>query len=420
MLRVFFWINVFMGAVTAMPAFAAAPGEWTLPAAAERVWELTPRAQIANAERELRQAQAGAARAWPDPRVSARADNALGQEDGRGGYAVRELEFAQALPLRRGPQQARADAALAGAESGARSTRLQMERETAQRYHALQLRAAQYELAQRRVQAADASMRPRGKLVRYLPQAERLRLQIVHELAQQAVASAEGEWAEAVAQFRALLQLPDDAAPRVMTLAAPPAPPALTQIAERLPQHPALQQTQYALAAARAGIDVARAQRWAQVELSVIGAREYIAGERRDVTGVGVGMSLPLWRASQWPIAAAQADLTRAQAEHAALARELNAQLKQAHVHLQHLREQAEHYRARVLTAAERVVQLVRRDFNAGNANVLTLVDAENTYYESHSRYLELLHDAWNEWALLRAAAGLALTQADTIGGGAQ
>lgn len=415
MLRIIFAVGV-LAIAAAVPAAADVSAEWTLPAAAQRVWELAPRAQTAQAERELRQAQAGEARAWPDPRLRIRADNALGQEDGRGGYALTELEFAQPLPLRRGPQRSRAQAALAGAEAGMQSARLQMERETAQRYHALQLRAAQYELAQRRAQAADASMRPRGKLVRYLPQAERLRLQIVQELAQQAVASAEGEWAEAAAQFRALLQLPDGAVPRVATLAAPPAPPPLTQIAERLPQHPALQQTQHGLAAARAGVEAARAQRWAQVELSVIGARDYIAGERRDVNGVGVGMSLPLWRASQWPIAAAQADITRTQAEHAGLARELNAQLKQAHVHLQHLREQAEHYRTRVLTAAERVVQLVRRDFNAGNANVLTLVDAENTYYESHSRYLELLHDAWNEWALLRAAAGLALT--DTAGGG--
>lgn len=406
-----------VGGVFAAIVAADAPAtEWSLTAAVQRAWAQAPQAQTAQAQRDLRHAEREGARAWLPPRVSARVDNGLGQEDGRGGYDVTELTLAQPLPLARAPLTARADAALAAAAAAEAATRLRFEREVAESFHALQLRSAQYGLAQQRATAAQNLTEPRGGLVRYLTRTERLRLRILQELAQQALAASEGEWGEAEAQFRALLQLTDGPV-AVEPLSLPPAPPPLPQLEQAAAQHPALVQTRNTLDAAYAEVAVARARRWPQMEVSAIGSRQYIAGERREVTGVGVGITLPLGTAARWPVAAAQAEVTRARAEHAAAARALRAEFKQAHTHLLHLRAQAEHYRTRVLTTATQAVRLVRRDFNAGNVNVLALVDAENTYYEAQARHLELLYDAWREWAALRAGVGIALADGAVVGG---
>ena len=47
---------------------------------------------------------------------------------------------------------------------------------------------------------------------------------------------------------------------------------------------------------------------------------------------------------------------------------------------------------------------------------ILSVIDANNTYFDAHERYLELLQKAWLEAADLRLAAGraLVLTEQDT------
>ena len=99
----------------------------------------------------------------------------------------------------------------------------------------------------------------------------------------------------------------------------------------------------------------------------------------------------------------------KADAVLAAQRRDLESGLRQNHLHLGHLIEQAEHYRTRLLTPARQVLDLTRKGFASGEQNGLALVDASNTYFEAQTRYLELLHEAWLEAAELRMAAGLVL-----------
>jgi outer membrane protein TolC len=93
--------------------------------------------------------------------------------------------------------------------------------------------------------------------------------------------------------------------------------------------------------------------------------------------------------------------------------RDLESRLHQNHLHLNHLIGQADHYERALLKPSARLFELARRSFRAGEQNVLTLVDANSTWFEAQSRYNELLHDAWREAADLRLAAGLSY-----VGGG--
>ena len=51
-------------------------------------------------------------------------------------------------------------------------------------------------------------------------------------------------------------------------------------------------------------------------------------------------------------------------------------------------------------------LDLTRRAFASGEANILGLVDANNTYFDAQARYLETLKDGALAAASLRLAAG--------------
>jgi outer membrane protein TolC len=91
------------------------------------------------------------------------------------------------------------------------------------------------------------------------------------------------------------------------------------------------------------------------------------------------------------------------------LERDLSSRLQQSHLHLSHLVAQGEHYRTRVFEPARRVFDLTRKAYAAGEVDILSLIDANNMYFDTHARYLELLQEAWLEAVEVRLAAGLSL-----------
>jgi outer membrane protein TolC len=70
---------------------------------------------------------------------------------------------------------------------------------------------------------------------------------------------------------------------------------------------------------------------------------------------------------------------------------------------------QAERVRINLLKPAQRLDELARRSFAAGEANVLALIDAANSYFDAQAHYVELLVQAQEAAADLRFAAGQSL-----------
>ena len=245
--------------------------------------------------------------------------------------------------------------------------------------------------------------------MRYLSPLERARLDILRATAYQDVALAEGKWSESLAQFRALLALPPDAQPETISLQPAGAPAELSALLKQLADHPALQATQLTRDASYASVDAARAQRFADPVLSLIYEQDYLAGERRNYTGLMLAVQLPVWNRNDGGVARARGEADKAEAALEMQHRDLSNRLRQAHLHLGHLTEQAEHYRSHLLQPAREVLELTQRGYTAGEQNGLALVDASNTYFDAQARYLELLRDAWIEAAELRLAAGISL-----------
>lgn len=401
------------GSAPAVPAQV-----WTLQASIRRATTVAPELRAAEAEIAARTGSLTQAGDWPNPTMTLRADEKLGIEDGRGGYTLNQLTVTQALPLHRLEQQRRAAAAgLDAARASQIYQRLQLETRTAHAFHALQLAAERQLLAQERLTFAEKlqlrdDRQGTDRLVRYLSPLERARLDILRATAQQEVALAEGKWSEALAHFRALLAMPPDVKPETARLLPASMPAELSALLQQLEAHPALLAAQQTRDASRAAVDVARAQRLADPTLSVIHEQDYLGGERRNYLGLMLGVQLPVWSSGNGGVARAYGEADKAEAELEIQRRDLLTRVRQSHLHLGHLVEQAEHFHAHLLQPARRVLDLTRRGYIAGEQNGLALVDASNTYFDAQARYLELLRDAWSEAAELRLAAGVSLLEA--------
>lgn len=166
------------------------------------------------------------------------------------------------------------------------------------------------------------------------------------------------------------------------------------------------------VSAAQAEIKAARAARLADWEIAFKQERQAIAGEEDTVSTLNLTIPLPLWDRRSGDIRRAtgladtrQADLRRQQ-------RDLAAELETAYQHLGHLRGQLAHFERRVMAPAERVYQMTRTGFVAGEVDLLALIDATRAYLEASERQLELYHAMRLELATLRHAAGQSLLDA--------
>lgn len=428
------WLVLSLLFAQANVVHAAETAVWTLDATVRQALSVAPEIREAEAEVAARQGALQQAGAWPNPSIELRADQKLGLEDGRGGTDLTQVAITQPLPITRlSRQRAQAEAQLASARERLRLVRLTRETLTARTFHALQLAQARLTLAEQRV-AFVADLKPGagrsgGRIVRYLTPLERARLAVLREAAEQEVASAEGKHSEAAAQFRALLglapgrspsaaehmdvrerPLPPDAVPQTALLALADKPTALDVLLARLDAHPALAASNLDIDAARAGVDVARASRFADPTIGVFRERDYLAGQRREFNGVMLSVQVPLWNLNSGGVARAEAEADQARERRAAVRRDLETRLRQGRLHLGHLIEQAERYRDRLLGPAREMLTLARRGFETGEQNILALVDAYNTAFDAEVRYHELLQETGEEAAELRFAAGIALT----------
>ena len=77
--------------------------------------------------------------------------------------------------------------------------------------------------------------------------------------------------------------------------------------------------------------------------------------------------------------------------------------------------EQAQHHKNKVLLPSSRMLELTSKGFISGELNMLTLLDAHNTYFAAQLRYNELLVQAWHELADMRLAAGIVLVSVENI-----
>ncbi len=414
------WVFFLVGAglITSPLSLAESTPRWALNTSIQRALKVAPEMKTAAAEIGKQQGKLEQADAWPNPSVSIQVDDTLGLEDATGGYDVTQFAISQPLPLGRlTHQRQQAEAGLASTRAQRRYQQLLLEYQVAQRLHILQLAEAKLKLAKKRLGQAKAYQntgqsnhqnRSSGDvLIRYLTPLETMRLDIVLQAARQTMEVAEGEFNEAAASFKALLNLPIDKALSLNSLTPVPTPVAFTVLESSLQQHPTLEAGKQMIASSRAGVAVAKSQRFDDPTLTLFRTEEFVGNRRQDSNGIMLSIQVPLWNQNNGRVTQARYAAHQAQAVLVLNQRELRTNLHKNYLHLGHLIKQAEHYRSKLLKPAQQVFSLTRKGFDAGELNILTLIDANNTYFNAQERYLELLQEAWLELAEVRKSAGL-------------
>lgn len=394
-------------------SFAQYPEQWDLISSINEALVQAPQLRAAIAEINARQSQLNEADNWPNPRVLVGADDTVSLEQGSDGYALSKLDVIQPIPFGRlGAQTRQAQSHLTAAQAQQQYQFLEVEKNTANVFYALQYHSGLLALATERHESLKKLLTPgKDPLVRYFRKAERKRLIILREAAHQSMASAEGEYQEAVSQFRALLALPQDYVPSISSLQAVTSPPSLERLLESQANHPLLTTLKNSTTAAEVGIDVAKSSRRVDPELVLFSTRDVYAGRVQNSTGIALMVEVPLWNSNDKKVARARSQFYQQQAELKINRRNLESRLRKSNLHLAHVIEQAKHYREHIKAPAREILDLSSLGFKSGEINLLTFMDAHNTYYEAQAHYLMLVYQGWLETAEVRYTAGQMLTE---------
>jgi cobalt-zinc-cadmium efflux system outer membrane protein len=386
---------------------------YTLESSIKRVLEVSPVIHAAAAEVAARNGDLSQAGAWPNPDVEVSGSNKLGIDDTTGGVDLTQVAVNQPIPLGRlSRQRKQAKAQLKMAEANLHYQQLLQEAEAAKQFHNLQLTTAKFHEAEEQLKFAEHYQKNKNNqkndpLVRYLTPLEQKRLDIISAEANQALANTKGEYAEALSNFKALLQLPHDVPVEAVPLKSAELPESLEVLSElQEKNHPALKMAQYQVEAGHAGIALAKNELFQDPTFKLFGERDYLNDKRANFYGAGVTLQLPLWDRKNGSITKAKAEASKVEYDLQALKQQLKARLEQNRLHVGLLIEQAEHYQADILLPAKEMLELTQKGFLSGEVNVLSLVDANNTYFDATKRYQELLYGAWIELTELHLSSG--------------
>jgi cobalt-zinc-cadmium efflux system outer membrane protein len=398
--------------LTVLWSASASAETWTLQNSLAQAMKTAPELQQAQAEVAAQREQARLSGMWPDPSVEFRVDNKLGKDDGSGGLDLTDVTISQPIPVSRlKHQQAVADAYVRSAELAGGYKALAVQNRVAQAFHQLQFASAHLEMAEKRLQLADDLRRQSGKnaqgvVVRYLTPLEKMRLDIIREEAHQQLTNAEGKYSEAVNEFVRLLAIDPQDVGAVASLNPVDELPQLAQLQAAQQQHPQLNVQAQNLQAAQAEIDLARTSQLADPTISLSRSRDTFNDGRDDVYGIMFNVQIPIHDRKDAAVSKARYQASQQRIELQRMKRDLQINLKRSYTHSHHLLEQAKDYQQRVLKPAQNMLRLTQRGFNSGELNMLSLVDANSTYFDARLRYLELIYQTHAELADLRFYAG--------------
>jgi cobalt-zinc-cadmium efflux system outer membrane protein len=158
--------------------------------------------------------------------------------------------------------------------------------------------------------------------------------------------------------------------------------------------------------AAAAFAQIARAQnvlRRARVEripdISTQVSVQFDNATEDTITGVQVGLPLPIWNRNQGGIRQAQAEVSEAQRNLNRVELDLKRRLAATFQQYSTARAQAEIYSTQILPKSKETFDLVQRGYGLGELGYLDLLSAQRTYSQTNLAYLEALAALWSSWA---------------------
>ena len=388
--------------------------DWTLDRTAERALSVAPELDAARAERARRAGLADEAGRWPNPELELAFSDELGLQDGSGGWSVKEYAIRQSLPIdgRIGHRADAADKRIAAAQAEQLQRALTMEHRAALAFHRLQWAEARIEQAkaQQEWTRRFAHIGDRRARAGDLSERERLRLNLLHAEARAELDEAQQVRKAALANYRGMLAIDPTTSVSLAELSRPESPPGLDTLRERLDRHPALRAAARQVAAARAEIKQAQAERLPDLAVRVARERAYINGRDETTNHIGLSVELPLWSQGRGRVDAKQSEAIRRDAQRQVTGRDLGIRLERSHARLAGALAHIDKHRSAMLVPADTVLEQTRRGFEQGELRLTELIDAAQANIRATRRYTDLLLEARKHESDLRLAAGLMLT----------
>jgi len=394
--------------------------QWTLQSSVQQAIVTSPELKKSIAELGVRQEDINLSSLWPDPEIGFKVDNKMGQDDGAGGYDLTDITVTQSIPMSRIKyQEEAASASMKAARFSQQFESLQVQNRVSKVFHQLQFASAKLVLAKKQLKLANElngkDNNRSGKnvaqvVVRYLTPLEEMRLTIIREEARQAEGSAEGHYKEALSEFVKLLGIEMESVTSVSELLPITDIPNLKQLSELQNSHAQLSSQQQEVLAANHKIDVVRSSQMVDPSIGLSWQRDTLSTGRENIYAIMFNLQIPLSDRKNTAQSKATYKASQQKIELQLLKRELKINLNRSYTHLNHVIEQAVEYKKKVLKPAGKMLELTNKGFTSGELNILSLVDANNTYFEAQLTYLDLLYQARMELAEVKLFAGQLIT----------
>jgi cobalt-zinc-cadmium efflux system outer membrane protein len=336
---------------------------------------------------------------YPNPTIGYMADE-VGNEGTagmQGGYVMQEFVTAGKLRLSRSV----AGRELAAAEQQLTRARLAVEADARRGYFEVLVAERALSLA-RQLQEMTARMVRTSELrleATVGTGAALLQSQIENESVILVEQTAVNRYDGARRRLAALLGMEASALPSLEDNLAVPLPPLDWEStrARVLRENPELAAAQFNVEAARWAVDRAVAQRVPNVTLQT--AVQYHDGTNDTVTGVQLGVPIPIFDRNQGGIIEAQGQLAAAEAALGRLQLDLEVRLAAVLSDYLSARARVAKFSETILPATQQSVDMIARAYEAGEIDYLQLLTAQQTYTNKHLAYYEELQTAWLKWA---------------------
>ena len=402
--------------MTMLLATSSMAQQWTLDSSVQQAMSTSPELKKSSAEIGARMQDTNLSSLWPDPEIGFRVDNKMGQDDGAGGYDLTDILIRQSIPVSRIKyQESAAEASLKAARFSHQYHSLQVQNRVSKVFHQLQLASAELSLAEKQLALADKMYGQDKKnsadvVVRYLTPLEEMRLTIIREEARQSTESAEGKYKEVLSEFVKLIAIEADSVTSVSELLPVTNIPDIDQLTALQNNHAQLSSQQQQVVAANHEIDVARSTQMIDPTIGLSWSKDTLSVGRSDIYAIMFNIQIPISDRKDTAASKATYKASQQRIELQLLKRELKINLNRSYTHLNHVIEQAVEYKKKVLKPAGKMLELTNKGFSSGELNILSLVDANNTYYKTRLTYLDLLYQARVELAEVKLFAGQLIT----------
>jgi len=144
--------------------------------------------------------------------------------------------------------------------------------------------------------------------------------------------------------------------------------------------------------------------------IGVSWSKDTLTTGREDIFGIMFNVQIPITDRKTTAESKATYKASQQKIELQLLKRELKINLNRSYTHLNHVIEQAVEYKKKVLKPAGKMLELTNKGFTSGELNILSLVDANNTYFEARLTYIDLIYQARVELAEVKLYAGQLIT----------